>query len=201
MKKSRGWLTLLYPESADLGFAKDFLMQRGLSFVVSPLHDNDLNSDGEIKKAHYHILLCWDGPTTFDQASQFIAAISGVGCIPCASIRGSVRYFYHADNPEKYQYCKDDLFCFGLDVNDLIHSDSDDLLMFYDLLAWVNSESVFSFSKVCDYCILYKPDWARLIFTKYRENLWRYLRSLEYDYLKGRDNLDRLSSDKRSDTP
>ena len=55
--KKRNWAFVLYIESAPSNWL-DILIKSGLSFAVSPYHDKDINPDGEVKKAHYHIILC-----------------------------------------------------------------------------------------------------------------------------------------------
>lgn len=61
--KKRYWAFVLYPESAPEDW-KEILQMTGLSCCVSPLHDKDINPTGEPKKAHYHVILCYSGPTT-----------------------------------------------------------------------------------------------------------------------------------------
>ena len=63
--KKRSWAFVLYPESAPTDWL-DLLTQKGVPFCVSPLHDKDVNPTGEIKKSHYHIILNYSGPTTFN---------------------------------------------------------------------------------------------------------------------------------------
>ena len=110
--KSRAWLTIVYPESVNPDWI-DFLEERGQQVVISPLHDQDKlicpEGDETVKKAHYHVMLLWDGPTTERNAKEVVKSIGGVGCLKCASVRGSVRYFLHLDNPDKHQYSFDDL--------------------------------------------------------------------------------------------
>ena len=53
--KKRNWAFVLYPESAPVDW-RDLLQKTGLQCAVSPLHDRDLNPDGEPKKAHFHVL-------------------------------------------------------------------------------------------------------------------------------------------------
>ena len=65
--KKRYWAFVLYPESAPSDW-RDIIQMTGLPFAVSPLHDKDLNADNTIKKAHYHIILCYPGPTTYNNA-------------------------------------------------------------------------------------------------------------------------------------
>lgn len=183
---SRGWLTLVYPESAPEGW-KDKLASVGMQAIISPLHDKDLNATKEQKKPHYHVLLYWEGPTTRNNALKYVEMIGGVGCIPCASVRGSARYFCHLDNPEKAQYSKDDVktIC-GLDYNLIITSDSDDMLAYFDIIDFIERNHLISFRKLMLYCRSYNTDWAKLLLTKYRENVFRYMRSFEQDLGEGR---------------
>ena len=63
--KKRNWAFVLYPESAPKDW-KEQLSKTGLEGAISPLHDKDVNPTGEPKKAHYHIIICYPGPTTFN---------------------------------------------------------------------------------------------------------------------------------------
>ena len=63
--KNRGWLTILYPESMAMDW-RDKLNEIGQQFIRSPLHDKDFNVTGERKKPHYHLLLLWLTPYTFN---------------------------------------------------------------------------------------------------------------------------------------
>lgn len=102
--KKRYWAMVLYPESAPPTWRED-LQVTGLPCAVSPLHDKDINSDNTPKKAHYHIILCYENPTTFKNVKENITDKLGQPIpIPLENVRGYYRYLIHADNPEKYQY-------------------------------------------------------------------------------------------------
>lgn len=111
--KSRFWSFIIYPESGVEDW-QEVLIQMGCVFAVSPLHDRDINANGEPKKAHYHILLQFEGPTTYNNVKENICDVVG-GTIPkkVISMRGYYRYLTHADNPEKAQYNHEDIKCFG----------------------------------------------------------------------------------------
>ncbi|MEB8657649.1 Rep family protein, partial [Staphylococcus caprae] len=47
--RSKTWNLIVYPESAPEGW-KELLVEDGISFVCSPLHDKDILPTGEIKK-------------------------------------------------------------------------------------------------------------------------------------------------------
>ena len=103
VKRCRNFATVVYPDSAPddwLGILKD----TKIPAFVSPLHDQDVNPFGELKKPHWHVLLCFDGVKTVEQAEDVFRSIGGVGCEIVQSIRGYARYLCHLDNPEKYQY-------------------------------------------------------------------------------------------------
>lgn len=118
--KKRNWTFVLYPESAP----KDWLEQiklSGLMAAVSPLHDKDVNPTGETKKAHYHILLVYSGPTTYNSVAKFTASLNATVPQALESVRGMYRYFSHKDNPEKYQYNESDIITInGFNIADLI---------------------------------------------------------------------------------
>ena len=57
--KKRNWTFVLYPESAPADW-REQLQKTGLLCAISPLHDRDVNPDGEVKKAHYHVILIYE---------------------------------------------------------------------------------------------------------------------------------------------
>ncbi|MBR0341765.1 MAG: replication protein [Oscillospiraceae bacterium] len=112
MYKKRYWLAVVYPESMPEDW-KEKLSETHLPCAVSPLHDKDYNADGEIKKAHYHILLAYDGPTTQRSVASMLAPLNGPLPQGCESVRGAYRYLTHEDNPEKAQYDTKDILLFN----------------------------------------------------------------------------------------
>lgn len=107
--KKRYWAFVLYPESAPSDWLEQ-LQILGLTCAVSPLHDLDVNADGEIKKEHYHIILCYNGPTTFSNVKKLtVDTLNSTVPQPLESIKGYYRYLTHRDNPEKAQYPESDI--------------------------------------------------------------------------------------------
>lgn len=118
--KKRNWTFVLYPESAPKDW-KEQLKISGLMSAISPLHDKDTNPTGEAKKAHYHILLVYSGPTTYNAVAKFTASLNATIPQPLESVKGMYRYFSHKDNPEKYQYNEDDIVTVnGFNIADLV---------------------------------------------------------------------------------
>lgn len=120
--KKRYWAFVLYPESAPDDW-KEQLQQTGLQFCYSPLHNSDIDPNGELKKEHYHIILAYSGPTTFKNVSSLTASLNQPIPIPLESIKGYYRYFTHKDNPDKFQY----------DEHDITHVNGFNLVDYCDL--------------------------------------------------------------------
>lgn len=54
--RCRNWTIVLYPESVPDNW-RDILDDLHIEWIESPLHDRDINANGELKKPHWHILL------------------------------------------------------------------------------------------------------------------------------------------------
>ncbi len=107
--KKREWTFVLYPESAPSDW-RDIIKQRGLVAAASPLHDRDVNADGTPKKPHHHIIVVYDGPTTYSNVCALsVGELHGTIPKVLDSPRGMYTYFTHEDNPEKAQYRKEDI--------------------------------------------------------------------------------------------
>lgn len=118
--KKRNWTFVLYPESAPEDW-RDKLKLSGLMAAISPLHDRDLNPTGEAKKAHFHVLLVYSGPTTYNAVAKFTASLNATVPQALESVRGMYRYFTHKDNPEKFQYEEKEITtCNGFNIADLV---------------------------------------------------------------------------------
>lgn len=108
--ESRNWVFVLYPESMPADWLDILVGVRG---VLSPLHDKDTNPDGTMKKAHYHLLLTFDGNKSNIQMEELAKQLNCPSPQVCKSVRAQVRYFIHLDNPEKFQYFKQDFRSIG----------------------------------------------------------------------------------------
>ena len=118
--KKRNWAFIVYLDSAPDNW-RDLLQETGLSFAISPYHDKDLNPDGTIKKPHYHIIMCFDGPTTYNNALSVCKRVNATIPQPLEQVRGYYRYLTHMDNPEKYQYLDADITTInGFDINNYV---------------------------------------------------------------------------------
>ena len=120
--KKRNWAFVLYLDSAPDDW-KEILKIKGLPFAVSPLHDKDINDDGTPKKPHYHIILVFGNPTTYNNVKSITDELNQPIPIPLESVRGMYRYFTHKDNPEKYQYNENDITLYNaFDVTEVLNN-------------------------------------------------------------------------------
>ena len=106
--KSRNWSFIGYPESLKKDWI-NILEERGCQCAISPLHDKDINPTGEIKKEHYHILITYPGPTTYNNVKNLCDEIGATIPKNVISLVGYYRYLCHLDNPEKAQYNTKDI--------------------------------------------------------------------------------------------
>lgn len=146
--KKRNWAFVVYPESLPDNWI-DQLRMTGLKAVISPLHDKDVNPDGTIKKPHYHVIVVYSGPTSYNVVkSVAVDQLNGASPIPLEAVRGYYRYLTHMDNPEKYQYSKSDLIHLnGFDIRDyseLTSSEKDEIKK--RLIELINEYGVIEYS-------------------------------------------------------
>ena len=109
MKSSRIWEVVVYPDSESYN-ASEVLAKvtQYFSHWCYILHDKDIDNDGTLKKAHYHVYGKLDTP----RIPNSVANALGVGVASLrvvSSWRGAVRYLVHLDNPDKFQYSVDDI--------------------------------------------------------------------------------------------
>lgn len=106
--KKRNWSFLVYPESAPSDWV-DVLRNAQVPACISPLHDKDVFETGEVKKAHYHVLVCFPGPTTYNNVSQLCESLHTQHPEPVGSIRALYEYMWHKNDPDKAQYDPDEI--------------------------------------------------------------------------------------------
>lgn len=115
--KARYWASVGYPESLPENWI-DKLRETGLQIAISPLHNQDVNPDGDVKKTHYHVIFAYEGPTTYNNVLTLCKQYNMTIPIKLESVRGMYRYHIHIDNPEKYQYDdRDRILLNGFDSN------------------------------------------------------------------------------------
>lgn len=152
--KKRNWAFVLYPESAPVNWI-EILQQTGLQCVISPLHDKDLDPTGESKKPHYHIILCYSGPTSFNVVKALCDSLNQPIPQALEQVRGYYRYLTHKDNPEKYQYSDEDIQPLnGFNISDFVElSKSEILEIKKKLQELIRTEGIIEYSDFMDYLL------------------------------------------------
>ena len=178
--RTRNFATVIYPESAPDNW-KDILTEQFVPAFISPLHDKDVNPGGDVKKAHYHIMIMFDGVKTFEQAQSIFTLIGGVGCEVVQSIRGYARYLCHLDNPEKAQYCVDDVkaFC-GADYTATIGLATDKYKALGEMQDFCEQYNVVSFYLLSKYARTHRTDWYRILCDCGSVYMREYLKSKQW---------------------
>lgn len=150
--KKRNWAFVLYPESAPSDW-RDQLIQSGLPIAISPLHNSDINADGTPKKDHYHIILCYSGPTAFSVTSRFTSSLNQPIPQALESVKGYYRYLTHDDNPEKAQYDKSDIVCInGFDYRDFVELTKSEVNKLKSaIIGIINDMELDEYSSLIDY--------------------------------------------------
>ena len=191
--RAKNYTLVVYPEDLSTEMQTndawiDVFRDLGHKLVVSPYHDKDINADGSKKKPHYHILLQggrnW---IKFAELKDLVKTdLGGKGvAVPqkCSNSDGLKRYMTHIDNPDKYQYSKDDIRCYNgasIDSAYLI-SEEGKKLAIYDIMAFVREhEEMSNYYQLMNYAMDLKADGDSTWFDVLLSNSWtieRYISS------------------------
>ena len=183
--RAKNYTLVVYPEDLPTAMQTndawiDAFRDMGHKLVVSPYHDKDVNPDGSKKKPHYHILLqggrMWVNFSALRELVKNDFEGKGVA-VPqkCSNSDGLKRYMTHIDNPDKYQYSKDDIRCFnGADVENAYKiSEGGKKIAIYDILKFVQEhEEIRDFYQLLNYAIGLKEDGDSTWFDILLSNSW-----------------------------
>lgn len=195
-KKSKYFCCILYPDSFsyDIDKVVKALAEEHLTFALSPIHDRDIEDDGSPKKAHYHLLLSYSSATTLNNIRGWFKACgipeSDLHSIRvCASGVGYYRYLTHKDNPEKAQYCDNDIRVFN-DFDEVFkkfsNSECDKIDKLVRIFQIVDELNTISFHNLIQYLMLNERDLFKMLTSSSALAICvkEYQRSLEYDLKK-----------------
>lgn len=178
--RTRNFATLVYPESAPVGWM-DILDHEMVPYFISPLHNQDVTEDGGIKKEHYHVMIMFDNVKTTEQAREVFDKIGGVGCEKIKSLYFYARYLCHLDHPDKAQYSVNQVKAVGKDYYEIINSPADDRKALKEIQEFIRDNDINLFCDLCDYALQFRPDdWFKAISEHYSYYLDKYIKSLSY---------------------
>lgn len=184
--EARNFATVVYPESAPEDW-KQKLQELKTAVFISPLHDSDCNPDGEVKKAHYHVMLMYEGKKSINTIRELCATFGGVGCEKVESKRGYARYLCHLDNPEKAQYSPEDVTTFGGEnYTVVIGTVLDKYKAIREMITYCKDNNIISYSELVEYCMMERDDWFRVLADNGTYMVKEYLKSKEWTVNKSR---------------
>lgn len=107
--KYRYWWFIAYPDSLPDDWI-DILSDTLTPIIISPLHEFDLDKNGNFKKPHYHIIVIYNGPTTFNHIKKhFCDPLNATIPKYVLNLKGAFDYLTHKNNADKYPYDEDSL--------------------------------------------------------------------------------------------
>lgn len=194
-EKFRYWACILYPD--EVNFPKDYLDildSFHCDLILSPLHSPDQNPRSDEKgfeahkKRHYHLVICWNGPTTQRMIESLLEKLGP--CVtkpfPVYQVNGYIRYLIHADNPEKEQFenGKEELTCFGRSAEQVEEAfeigDYDKVKLTKDINNFIFDKYVVEFADLLYYAYNNEPKWAYLLDKQVPKSTQELIRSLRY---------------------
>lgn len=178
VKRTRNYATVVYPDSAPDNWL-ELISELKIPCFISPLHDKDINANGEPKKPHWHVMLMFEGVKTEEQVKDIISVFCGVGLEVVSSLRGYARYLCHLDNPDKAQYNPADVMCYGgAEYFDIIGLASDRYNAVREIIQFVNENKILFFADLLEYASIHRDDWFRLLCDNsayiVKEYIWSY---------------------------
>lgn len=178
--RTRNWSIIIYPDSAPDNW-RNYLDELHIEWIESPLHDSDINIDtGELKKPHWHIILLFGGVKTYEQVLEVVAPLNCPIPKRTLSLKGSVRYMAHLDNPEKAQYHLSDIRAHGgVDLAELLRPSSSERYDFIkEMCQYIKDNSIDEFQDLMDYAMIEKFDtWFPLLCDNSAYVVGQYIKS------------------------
>lgn len=186
--RTRNYTAIMYPEDLPENW-KEMIDDTHVKWIESPLHDKDLNPDGQPKKAHHHTLFMFENVKTLEQVKNYFieifgesetGSIIGVATPETVSDRCAlVRYFAHLDNPSKAQYDVADIIGHnGADVLEIMRrNQSETLEMMKEMQNFIIDNEI---TELCDFADAIKdiePEWYMILTTRNTVYFSAYIRS------------------------
>lgn len=162
-------------------------------------HNKDIKDavTGELKKTHLHLMAGDSHGRKWSraQAMRFASSVLGFrpgpddGLVrPVKSPSAYALYLTHSNAPEKVQYPRDAVMCFGgVDLDSVVGVVDNASTILNDIYAWVDEffesyECLPAFASLVRYASAARPSWSRFLSTSAGNRAVRsYLRSLEFD--------------------
>lgn len=181
-QRSTTWTFLVYPESAPHNWT-EILKDLHVSFIVSPLHDKDVKDTGELKKPHYHCIIKFRTKKSYKQVKNDVCdKINGPIPQPVADFSMMIRYLVHMDDPQKYQYNKEDIQIYGnIDVKEYLYDKREyQYEILKEILDFCQKYDIQEYSTILNYAKDERPAWFPYVAKVFRATVDSYVRSQRY---------------------
>lgn len=188
--KFRFWAFVFYPDFYSVDSLIKELKKLHIDFVCSPCH----TPDEEIKKSHYHIVICWSGPTTSNHINENVLGSidpeifkNCTLAFPLYQVNGYLRYLTHLDDPGKQQFDGVKPFIYGSTASNQYEEavavgDYDRVLITKEICDFVNDNCISEFPDLLEYASNNFPKWAYVLYKSVPDavklsinsNRWRF---------------------------
>nr|WP_176705573.1 Rep family protein [Lactobacillus sp.]QDB00798.1 Rep_2-type protein [Lactobacillus sp.] len=145
---------------------------------------------GHDKKAHWHVILLFDGKKSYEQVKELTDTINAPIPQKTANTKGLVRYLIHMDNPEKYQYKRDEIVCHsGADVGEYFAlSSSSRRAVLWEIVEFIKENEIDNFSDFIGFCLeTDNRDWFDVAMNHNTLAINKLLDSIYQKHKKDRD--------------
>lgn len=180
-QKERYWTFIMYEDSRPNNW-KELLEEEMIQIAISPRHDRDMKEEtGELKKAHYHVMLCFNGPTTYNRALEIANKVGANMVKRVLSVKGMYDYFTHKWNEDKAKYNEEDIISInGFNIEEYGLSNNEIEQLKQDIIKIIRSEKIYEMKVLYDLLMDNKMGKLCEILSKNTMFFNAYLKSAKY---------------------
>lgn len=183
--RTRTWTFVIYPESVPENW-QEKLEDLCIPAFVSPLHDQDVEETGEIKKPHWHVMLMFSGVQTQAKVKEISDMFNGALPQGVRDPRSMARYLCHLDQPSKHQYDTSEVLQIGgADYYNVISSVSDKYQAIKEMISWCKQNNIYAYADLLEYASVHNDGWFRVLCDNGTVVMKEYLKS--YSWKNGKD--------------
>lgn len=189
-ERTRNWTFVVYPESAPENW-REIINELHVPWVESPLHDKDVDPNGEVKKLHWHILMMFPSNKAYNQIREITTKLRAPNPQKVASAKGLVRYMIHMDNPEKYQYSKSDIISYaGAEISSYLSATTAERYeLIREMMTFINENEIIEMKDLLDYAMRERfDDWFQLLCDNSAYIIDSYIKSNRHQRYKIEEN-------------
>lgn len=127
------WLIVTYLNEEDLHRVLESKLDKGIITNYAYInHDKDITKEGELKKAHRHCIILCKSPVLGSRLQNWFKGLNDEGgesntlIEKLKSKKGAFAYLTHENDPDKYQYSREEVICSDDDYFDNLEEKTTD---------------------------------------------------------------------------